>query len=231
MGLRYLCTHGFCSSAREFDQLRPLLPYESIAITLPGHGTEPGHLSYVQWQDWTRHTTTSVNAIHDDVILIGSSMGSLVSAYVAAQGDERVVGLVMVAPYVFSNDRRSQFTNAIRPFRYLPNVKNRRIRNFTEHPETNYSEFPVHAYLEFDTLISRAKQKMKHIAVPTLVISSRQDPTAAEPASTSFVVKNIPQVTGISLDVPYHGLLRPPLEHRNTLEIIANGIEKFTSSL
>ncbi len=72
------------------------------AILLPGHGTRPGDLLEVTWQEWARAIQFGVDALVkevDAVHLAGFSTGGALSLYQALR-DQRVKGLYLFSPAV-----------------------------------------------------------------------------------------------------------------------------------
>ena len=71
-------------------------------ILLPGHGTRPGDLLEVTWQEWARAIQFGVDALAqetEEVYLGGFSTGGTLSIYQALR-DKRVKGLYLFSPAV-----------------------------------------------------------------------------------------------------------------------------------
>jgi carboxylesterase len=61
--------------------------FKANGFLLPGHGTYPEDLHGIVWQDWYEHLHEEYRALkkgHDEVILIGFSIGAALSAHYAA---------------------------------------------------------------------------------------------------------------------------------------------------
>lgn len=96
-----LAVHGLGGSAINWDLVAPhLLPYARLlAVDLPGHGRTPG---------WGRSTSVHANqrivnclieeVIGGPVILLGNSMGGLISVLQATEHPDTTRGLVLVSP-------------------------------------------------------------------------------------------------------------------------------------
>lgn len=100
-----LLTHGLTDSpysvhtiARYFaDQC-----FQVMAIVLPGHGTRPGDLLDVTWQDWAAAEAWGVDTLAravDEVYLLGFSTGGALAIRQAAI-DPRIRGLFLFSPAV-----------------------------------------------------------------------------------------------------------------------------------
>ena len=90
---RIALVHGLGGSASTMSRLASALNsagHDAVAITLPGHATQPNDLVKVTWRDW-------LDAIPVAEVLVGQSMGaSLVLA--AAAERPSVAGVVCINP-------------------------------------------------------------------------------------------------------------------------------------
>lgn len=83
--------HGLGGTAATMGPLASLLAaggHDVVAVTLPGHGTEPADLVGVTWADW-------LAAVPPAEVLVGQSMGGAL-ALAAAAADESVRAVVAV---------------------------------------------------------------------------------------------------------------------------------------
>lgn len=98
-----LLTHGLSDSPYFMRHLATLFQdngFRVMAVLLPGHGTQPGDLLDVKWQEWARtvaYGTDKLAAEVDEVYLAGYSAGGALSIYQSLQ-DQRIRGLFLFAP-------------------------------------------------------------------------------------------------------------------------------------
>jgi len=98
-----LLTHGLSDSPYFMRHLAACFQeqgFRVMAVLLPGHGTRPGDLLDVSWQEWARavaYGTDQLAAEVDEVYLGGYSAGGALSIYQSLQ-DKRVRGLFLFAP-------------------------------------------------------------------------------------------------------------------------------------
>ncbi len=98
-----LLTHGLSDSPYSMRHLAAFFQengFRVMAILLPGHGTQPGDLLDVDWQEWAKAVTYGVNRLAeevDQVYLAGYSLGGTLSIY-HSLGDSRVRGLFLFSP-------------------------------------------------------------------------------------------------------------------------------------
>jgi len=76
--------------------------FRVMALLLPGHGTRPGDLLDVKWQDWAKAVEFGVASMAkeaDHVYLLGFSTGGALSIHHSLK-DKRIKGLFLFAPAV-----------------------------------------------------------------------------------------------------------------------------------
>jgi len=98
-----LLTHGLTDSPYFMRDLAAFFQencFRVMAILLPGHGTRPGDLLDVSWQEWAKaeaYGTDQLAAEVDEVYLAGFSTGGALSVYQSIR-DKRVRGLFLFSP-------------------------------------------------------------------------------------------------------------------------------------
>jgi esterase/lipase len=98
-----LLTHGLTDSPYFMRYLAEFFQqsgFRVMAILLPGHGTRPGDLLDVRWQEWTKAVAYGVDRLAaeaDEVHLGGLSCGGALSL-LHSLGDERIRGLFLFVP-------------------------------------------------------------------------------------------------------------------------------------
>jgi pimeloyl-ACP methyl ester carboxylesterase len=98
--------HGIASSSNTFNELVPLLTakHRVIAIDLLGFGESPtpAHCTYtIDEHVQAVAATIDTLGLRAPFVLVGHSMGSLISARYAAQNTTRVSRLLMVSPPIY----------------------------------------------------------------------------------------------------------------------------------
>ncbi len=98
-----LLTHGLTDSPYFMRHLADFFVsqgYLVMAILLPGHGTQPGDLLEVTWQEWAKAVAYGADRLAeqvDEVYLGGFSTGATLSIH-QSQHDARVRGLFLYSP-------------------------------------------------------------------------------------------------------------------------------------
>lgn len=98
-----LLTHGLSDSPCMMRHLAGFFQqngFRVMAILLPGHGTQPGDLLEVTWQEWAKMVAYGAHKLAeeaDEIYLAGYSTGATLSVYHSLR-DSRVRGLFLFSP-------------------------------------------------------------------------------------------------------------------------------------
>ena len=98
-----LLTHGLSDSPylmRHLAEFYQQNGFRVMAILLPGHGTQPGDLLEVTWQEWAKAVAYGAYKLAeeaDEIYLAGYSTGAALSIYHSLR-DSRVRGLFLFSP-------------------------------------------------------------------------------------------------------------------------------------
>lgn len=110
-----LLTHGLSDSPYHMRHLAAFFQrngFRVMAVLLPGHGTQPGDLLHVRWQEWAKAVAYGADCLAaevDELYLAGFSAGAALSVLRAAR-DERVRGLFLFSP-AFEITSRARWAN------------------------------------------------------------------------------------------------------------------------
>lgn len=98
-----LLIHGFTATTTEVRLMAEKLHAAGLttaAPLLPGHGTHPDDLNHTTWEMWlqkVKETYERLLEVCQDVFVLGTSMGALLSLELAAQHSE-IPGLLLFSP-------------------------------------------------------------------------------------------------------------------------------------
>lgn len=93
--MRFVLVHGGFQGAWVWDKVIPelkLLGHGAVAVDLPGHGTRRNETATLQG-----YRDTVVDAMHEDDVLVGHSMGGFVVTVAADAAPEKVKHIVYLA--------------------------------------------------------------------------------------------------------------------------------------
>ena len=111
--------HGITSSSNSWDDIAPSFvdDYRVIAFDLRGHGQSDKPDAGYSWEsDYARDISTFITEQLDEpAVVVGHSLGAVVSAPVAVQAGEAVRAIVMEEPPAFVNDDgvRARFASTL----------------------------------------------------------------------------------------------------------------------
>jgi pimeloyl-ACP methyl ester carboxylesterase len=101
-----LYVHGFgaCRKEGEYtvDRISKKYKFNTYFIRQPGHGTnkeDHRDTTYNKYLEENQTALREVQALGDKVIVIGTSMGGLISTYLSAENPDKIHALVLVSPF------------------------------------------------------------------------------------------------------------------------------------
>jgi esterase/lipase len=187
-----LMTHGLTDSPyfmRALGEVFQKQCFRVMAILLPGHGTRPGDLIDVTWQEWAKATAFGVNALADEadeVYLLGFSTGGALSVYQSLR-DDRVRGLFLFAPAIrisplglMANwhEAYSWFAPRTKWIDIMPDVD-----------PYKYESFPANAADQIHLLTQQLQRdllKLKRFMLPVFIAASEDDGSVITSATVEF---------------------------------------------
>ncbi|MCA9540176.1 MAG: alpha/beta fold hydrolase [Myxococcales bacterium] len=102
-GAAVLCLHGLTSTPYELRPVAEALAERGHHVLVPriiGHGTRPEALAHTRWADWLatgRRAFDRLAAEHEQVFVLGLSMGALAAIVLTHERGARVAGLVAMS--------------------------------------------------------------------------------------------------------------------------------------
>ena len=183
-----VAAHGFGGTATDFAPLLDGVARAGFAIDaalLPGHGTTVDQLQQGTFDGWVDALRARAQVAADNngrVVLLGFSMGSLVTMQIASERPAWLAGLV-----VLSNALTLGVSSALplalwaRTRLPMPDWYLRKPRSADLEDETllrtiiSYDRHPLRAALEVFRAGSRARAIVGQIVCPTLVLHGRRD--------------------------------------------------------
>ncbi|MBI39550.1 MAG: hypothetical protein CMF59_08120 [Leptospiraceae bacterium] len=110
--IAFLYVHGFGASRAEgemvMDEIASKFQANTFYLRLPGHGTDmDDHASVVlaDYLDYSADALAMMQKLGDRVIVVGTSMGGLISTYLAANYPDQVDALILASPFFEFRDK------------------------------------------------------------------------------------------------------------------------------
>ncbi|VAW76128.1 hypothetical protein MNBD_GAMMA15-1647 [hydrothermal vent metagenome] len=158
--------------------------FRVLSMQLPGHGTRPGDLLDVCWQDWVRTQRQLIDwlaADSDELYLLGSSLGAVLSFYQALH-TPRFNGLFLFAPAIHV----TPLVRVVCPLAIAGRWW-QRAAWFDVQPDTDcfkYESLTNRALCEVYQLIEAQRRlaSLTELTTPLFVVASENDATINSPA-------------------------------------------------
>lgn len=187
-----LLTHGLTSSPYMMRHLAAFFQqngFRVMVVLLPGHGTQPGDLLEVTWQEWAKTVAYGAYKLAeevDEVYLAGYSTGATLSVYQSLR-DSRVRGLFLFSP-ALKITRWAALANLHKLYSWLiPSAKWVYIR-----PDLDiykYESFTKNAAAQTHALSRKlsALLQQHQLNIPVFVVASEDDMTVKTSAILEFI--------------------------------------------
>lgn len=153
------------------------------SLLLPGHGTVPGDLLQVQYQDWINATSFAIDTFKkqvDHLVVMGISTGGLCALHQALL-QKNISGLILFAPAIAIKN----------PFAGLAPILSRYKKWIVKHQETDYAHYSsittncVAQVYNFAKEVQKLSKK-QNCHVPQFTIASMDDDVVSTPAIINY---------------------------------------------
>jgi carboxylesterase len=227
-----LLIHGFTGSPRELKGLQQYLEsvgIATLAVTLPGHDTDPADMFDYDWQDWYAGVREEFYRLKQDcesVFVCGQSMGGTLALLLAARVELNGV-ITLSAPVYFPLWQQAavRFMIPGRTWRYKKDRED--IREVTAKNQLNsYARFPYYAVDQLFRLVRKTRSVLAAITQPILIIHSFQDHTIPiRNARRLYASVSSADKTRIDLQKSYH-VVAEDVEKEFVWQSVANFITR-----
>ncbi|MDO8261963.1 MAG: alpha/beta fold hydrolase [Gallionella sp.] len=189
-----LLTHGLSDSPYFMRHLAAFFQqngFRVMAILLPGHGTQPGDLLDVKWQEWAKAVAYGADRLADEadeVYLAGYSAGATLSVYQSLR-DERVRGLFLFSP-AFKVSPRAAFASLHKSYSWMiPPGKWLDIK--PDDDIYKYESFPKNAAAQIYALTRKLESRLQQheLDIPVFAAASEDDTTVNSSATIEFFAR------------------------------------------
>lgn len=191
-----LLLHGFTSSIKTVDGLVPFLEKTGIPYRLPvlrGHGTKYTDLAGVTAKDWYEDAEAALLELSkevDRVVVVGLSMGGLVTLELAAKHPDKIAGIVTLAACLRFKDPLAPLTPMLSKVIKSWPSPNAFCDKSLKHTSENYPKFMTDS---FASLLAYAKQTESNLAkvdVPICVVQSKKD-QIVDPVAANVIYRDV----------------------------------------
>jgi carboxylesterase len=240
-GVSALLVHGLTGTPYEMRYLGERLAARGVrvrGVKLAGHASAPENLGLSTYDNWYESVVLGVEELRqfsEPIVVVGLSMGAVLSARVAADQRESVAGLVMLAPAFFLSATVTmqikfvRMLGSIASSLYLYNPKASDIYDAAArrvHPRC--ALMPLTAPMKLLDLCTIVKPKLASITQPTLVMHAKRDHTCPMRKNLGYVMKHLgsPEKRAVELDESYH-VITVDSEKENVANEVIEFVERF----
>jgi carboxylesterase len=192
--LGVLVVHGFTGYRATVEGILPHLDQAELPHRMPclrGHWTRPEDLIGVTARDWFDDVNKGLDDLLtevDQAIVVGLSLGGILSLWLSMERARDLAGVVGVAPCLRFADPLAGLTPFIAPLiKFWPMPKAPKDVGYTAQ---NYPYFPTKTFGEFYELNRRIEQDLARVTSPLLLMHSQHDKTAS-PLSSQIIYDRV----------------------------------------
>jgi esterase/lipase len=183
-----LLVHGLSDSPYHMHYLGAFFQrngFRVMAVLLPGHGTQPGDLLKVRWQEWAKVVAYGADCLAaevDELYLAGFSAGAALSVLQAAH-DKRIRGLFLFSP-ALEIDPRAKWLNLHKLNSWLIH-KAAWLSRMLDRDLYKYESFSKNAAAQMYALTQVLPQR--EVDIPVFAVASADDATVNSAATLRFM--------------------------------------------
>jgi len=188
-------THGYFGSPNQFDFLTDTLYKASIsvaALLLPGHGNDNFRKNRLKnWEAYVQSEIDKHSNKYKNIILVGHSIGGLLSLNASLKKENNVKGVVLLATPMCVRFPLKGLINSVKilllPSKYDNEIR-KRYRNGNSITFVSIFHYP-HVLLqlfEINKLMTKTKSLLPSIAIPVLIVHSEKDETVSKKSGIRF---------------------------------------------
>ena len=215
-----LLVHGLTGTPYEMRYVGEQLAARGVrvrCVRLAGHAETPEALGAAAYDNWYESVVNGLEELRqytEPIVVVGLSMGAVLSARLAADQGESISGIVMLAPAFFLPISTTLALKSLRgvlgslvDWIYLYNPRGSDIHDAAArsvHPSSRL--MALSAPLKLLDLTAVVKPMLPKITQPALVIHARNDHTCPMRRNLSYVMKHLGSVEkrAIELSDSYH---------------------------
>jgi carboxylesterase len=192
-----LLLHGFTSHTDTVAGLVPYLERSGIKHEMPilrGHGTRFQDLRGVTARQWYVDAERALIQLWnwvDRIVVVGLSMGGLLSLELAMRHPDKIAGVVTVAACLKFLDPLTQLAHPLsNVVKYWPAPEPFNDPELSRQRNRNYPKFPTDAFASLHDYSQEIAERLTEVHVPIRILQSRKDRIVA-PDSANIIYEKV----------------------------------------
>lgn len=183
-----LLVHGLVDSPYHVRHLAAFFQrngFRVMAVLLPGHGTQPGDLLHMRWQEWAKAVAYGADRLSEEVdeLYLGGFSAGAALGVLQASHDERVRGLFLFSP-AFEITARAKWANLHKLYSWLL-PKAAWVSRMQDRDLYKYESFCKNAAAQMYALTQALPQR--EVDIPVFAVASADDVTVNSAATLRFM--------------------------------------------
>ncbi|MCX7024190.1 MAG: alpha/beta fold hydrolase [Spirochaetes bacterium] len=186
-------SHGYTATTAEVRPLAKKLHEQGYTVAgplLPGHGTEPGDLNRVRWQDWTAEgekTYLRLQERCERIFVGGESMGAMVALSLAIEHPD-IAGVLCYAPAAKLAMKPVDIIKLYLGSSFIAQVD----RSSLDCAETwqGYPGLPLKGAIQLLQMQKSVRSRLRRIHQPIIIFQGRKD-TTVDPGAGDIIAKAV----------------------------------------
>ena len=201
--LGVLLIHGFSACPENVRPIARHLEGLDLPVSIPalrGHGADtPEAMHGVTWEDWVADGRAALEALleqAEQAVVVGHSMGGLVTLNLAAEYGAKIDAIVLAAAALLMNNSLAPG----RPLHFITPLVARLMKKVDMPPnyadptltknDPNYAWMPAASALQLFDFAKVTRRRLPEVSVPALIMQSRND-TAISPENVKLIYDEI----------------------------------------
>lgn len=205
-----LLIHGYTGSPQGMRLWGDHLGREGFSVLcprLPGHGTDVADLANARWGDWVSEAEMSLKGLYErcETVFVGAlSMGGGIALHLATKHADRVMGLALVNPFVYTDDPRAKLAPLLAKLPLTVKGVGDDVAD-RSNPEIFTPKLPTKTTGSMLVALKGVVADLAKVQQPVIVFTSRQD-HIVKPANSTLILDRIssPEKEQIWLERSYH---------------------------
>jgi carboxylesterase len=189
-----LLIHGFTGSPQELEPLAQLLHsrgHQVVSPTLAGHGKSRMEMERVTWVSWIHSVEVVLQDLlkkHDQVHVVGFSMGGLIAGYLSRKYHDHIRSLSMLSAPIYT-------INPKQLFKTIAEAIQKSMRAGGRHEDVNrylakMKGTPPRSLVHFRRLVQTVKPLLADLECPILIVQGELD-DLVETRSADYIYETV----------------------------------------
>lgn len=230
-----LVLHGFTSNIHCVDPIEPYLKGRGIAYRFPilrGHGTVPHDMVGTTYDDWYEDAERALEELSEHaekIMVMGLSMGGLVTLDLCARRPDLVDNIILVAPAIKFADPLSALSPMLaKMFKFWDSPNAYNDDSCKAKNNRNYPFFATESFASLYNASKNVEKRLGEVSKPVFMVQSKLDEVVS-PKAARLIMRKVSSVDKkvVWFEETNHEMLLD-LEAEKVVDTLSEHIENVT---